>query len=215
MYEFMNSFDIQIRSYMAKDIEQLIDIQRECFPPPYPEEQLWSPEQLLSQIKIFPEGAICAETEGKLIGSATALITEWKPGDPPHSWAEVADNGFIRTHNPTGNSLYGIDIAVRPSWRRRGVARMLYEARLELMKKLKLRCLLVGGRMSGYHRYQQSLTPLAYLQKVISGEVADPTLTPQLRAGFKPVEIIENYIPDEESANYAVLLLLPNPEIGA
>lgn len=200
-----------IRPYTPGDIPQLLEVQRECFPPPYPQEQLWSPEQLHSHIQTFPAGALCAVVGGQVVGSCTNLIIHFDPGHLQHTWAEVADDGFIRTHNPQGNSLYGIDIAVRPGFRGRGIARALYQARYDLVQRLGLERFLTAGRMPGYHRHAAEMSQEAYAQRVIAGELTDPVLTPQLRAGLRPVAVIHDYIPDEESGNAALLLEWRNP----
>jgi GNAT superfamily N-acetyltransferase len=197
---------VHVRPYTLADWPGLLQIQRDCFPPPYPEEQLWSKEQIASHIRHFPEGALCAEVDGELVGSATCLIMQFDPAHPEHTWAEVAGDGFIHTHNPAGDSLYGIDMAVRPAWRRQGVARALYAARFELVRQLGLKRFLAGGRMPGYHRYAGRWTPEAYAAAVVRGEIDDLVITPQLRAGLRPVQVIHNYLPDEESANCALLL---------
>jgi GNAT superfamily N-acetyltransferase len=197
---------ILIRPYTEADIPQLLEVQRECFPPPYPEEQLWQPEQLLSHIAIFPEGALCAVLDGKIVGSCTNLIIAFDPAHPQHTWAEVSDNGYIRTHNPRGNTLYGIDIAVRPAYRGRGIARRFYQARFDLVVRLGLERFLTAGRMPGYHRYAAEMDVEEYAAKVIAGELTDPVITPQLRAGLQPVAVVREYIPDEESGNSALML---------
>lgn len=203
----MRGMDIIVRSYTEADIPALIDVQRACFPPPYPAEQLWSPDQLRSHIAVFPAGAMCAEVAGRIVGSCTSLIIDFDPAHPDHSWDEVADGGYIRrTHNPNGNTLYGIDMAVIPEFRGRGVARAMYRARFQLVKELGLERFLAAGRMPGYAAYADKLSPEAYADKVIAGEIIDPVLTPQLRCGLRPVKVIRNYIPDEESRDCALLL---------
>ncbi len=138
-----------VRPYTEKDFEQLLDIQRECFPPPFPPEQWWNTKQLSNHIRIFPQGALCVELDEQLLGSSTALIVNWHPGDPSHSWEEVTDGGYIRTHNPHGNTLYGFDVAVRPAWRKQGVATLMYQARYALVKVLKLDRFMAGWAHAG------------------------------------------------------------------
>lgn len=208
----MTTSPIIIRPYTEADITELREVQRECFPPPYPEEQLWSREQLLSQIAQFPGGALCAVVDGRIVGSCTNLIIQFDPAHPQHTWAEVADDGFIRTHNPAGNSLYGIDIAVRPAYRGRGIARLFYQARFALVRRLGLERFLTAGRLPGYHRHAAELTVDEYAAKVVAGELTDPVITPQLRAGLKPLGVVREYIPDEESANCALMLEWRNPD---
>ncbi len=67
----------RIREYARADFEGLIEIQRECFPPPFPSELWWNEEQLTNHITLFPDGAHCIEVEGALAGSITGLRVNW------------------------------------------------------------------------------------------------------------------------------------------
>ncbi|MFZ5814713.1 MAG: GNAT family N-acetyltransferase [Bacillota bacterium] len=197
---------ITVRPYTLADWEALFRIQRECFPPPYPEEQLWSRAQIESHIRLFPEGALCAEVDGEVVGSCTSLIIRFDPAHPHHSWSEVTADGYITTHDPQGDSLYGVDMAVRPDFRGRGVARAMYQARFDLVRRLGLTRFMAGGRMPGYHRYADRLSPEQYAAEVVAGRIVDPVITPQLKAGLRPICVVQNYLPDEESGNNALLL---------
>lgn len=209
----MQCMDIIVRPYTVADIPALHNVQEACFPPPYPAEQLWTREQLLSHIATFPAGALCAEIAGTIVGSCTSLIIQFDPNHPNHTWDEVADGGYIkRSHKPDGNTLYGIDMAVMPEYRGRGVARAMYRTRYDLVVKLGLDRFLAAGRMPGYSQYGGILTPEEYANKVISGDLVDRVITPQLRSGLRPLGVVHNYIPDEESRNCALLLEWPHPE---
>jgi GNAT superfamily N-acetyltransferase len=192
---------VQVRPYTIADFPALLEIQRACFPAPYPEDQLWSVAQIQSHVQHFPQGALCVEYSGRLIASATALVLE----QPPHTFAAATDNGFIGNHNPHGDTLYGVDMAVHPAFRGRGVARLLYQARFDLVQQLGLRRFLAAGRIPGLCQHPQ-LSPEAYVAKVVAGELSDPTLTPQLKNGLHPLEVLHGYIPDEESRDCALLL---------
>jgi len=198
--------EIKVRTYTLDDWDALYRIQRECFPPPFPEEQIWSREQIAGHLRIFPEGALCAEVNGEVVGSCTALIVQFDPAHPDHSWAVVTDSGSITTHNPQGDTLYGVDVSVRPDFRGKGVAKAMYQARFNLVRRLGLTRFMAGGRMPGYHRYADRLTPEAYAAEVIAGRIIDPVITAQLKAGLKPVQVVHNYLIDEESGNNALLL---------
>ena len=195
-----------VRSYTHKDYPQLLEIQRACFPAPYPEEQLWSKAQIASHLEHFAQGALCVEVNGELIASATALILE----NPPHTFANATDNGFIGNHNPHGDTLYGVDMAVHPDWRGRGVARRLYQARFELVQQLGLKRFTAAGRMPGLAQHL-NLSPEDYVALIMRGELTDPTLTPQLKNGLRPVHVLHDYIEDAESRNCALLLEWKNP----
>jgi GNAT superfamily N-acetyltransferase len=197
----INSSIMVVRSYTLADYPQLLEIQRACFPVPYPEEQLWSKAQITSHLEHFALGALCVEENGVLIASATALILE----QPAHTFADATDNGFIGNHNPSGDTLYGVDMAVHPNWRGRGVARRLYQARFKLVQKLGLKRFMAAGRMPGLENYP-NLSAEEYVARVVHGELSDPTLTPQLKNGLTPVQVLHDYIEDAESRNCALLL---------
>jgi GNAT superfamily N-acetyltransferase len=197
---------LRIRPYGEADLTALIGIQSECFPPPFPAELWWQPAQIAAHVRIFPEGALAAEFDGEVVGSATAHIIRWHPGERAHTWHEASDGGYLRNHDPAGNTLYGVDIAVRPAWRGRGVARALYEARYELVRRRGLERFLAGSRLAGYRPHADRLTPEQYADAVCRGELGDPVITPQLRAGLTPLGVVRGYLPDEESCGNALLM---------
>jgi hypothetical protein len=69
-----------------------------------------------------------------------------------------------------------------------------------------------GGMVPGYrfHKDQMSLTE--YAAKVATGELKDPTLTPQLRNGYTVRGIIYDYLHDAELGNDATLIVWDNPD---
>ena len=197
---------ILVRLYHVEDYAALLAVQRACFPPPFPLELLWSPAQVVSQVAVFPDGALCAEVDGVVVGSATAHIIRWQPGDAAHSWAEASDHGFLRNHEAAGNTLYGVDVAVLPEFRRRGVACELYRARYALVRRLGLARFMAGSRLAGYRDHAARLSPESYADEVVADRLADPVITPQLRAGLSAVQVVRGYLPDEESCDCALLL---------
>lgn len=202
---------IVVRQYTDQDFAQLIDVQRECFPPPFPEELWWKEEQLASHLQHFPEGAICVQraSNGHILASVTALRT--REAASAHAWAEATDNGYIRNHDPLGDTLYIVDISVRPAYRGWGLGKLLMQAMYETVIFLGIRRLLGGGRMSGYHRYADQMSADAYLQQVVAGQLYDPVITFLLRCGRMPVRVVAHYLEDEESCNYGALMKWDNP----
>jgi len=203
-----------VRPYSSADFDELIAIQRESFPPPFPEELCWNRTQLQTHVTLFPAGALCVEVEGQLAGSITGMRMQYQPGDPDHTWADVTDDGYIRTHNPHGNTLYIVDISVRPAFRSLGIGKVLMQAMYELVIALRLDRLLGGGRLSGYHRYAAELTAEQYAARVLAGALHDPVMTFLLRCGRTPVKVLPGYLPDEESRDYAMLMEWKNPFVA-
>ncbi|NMO97911.1 GNAT family N-acetyltransferase [Paenibacillus lemnae] len=200
-----------IRNYTPEDFEELMVIQSETFPPPYPPEQWWNEEQLHNHVTIFPEGALCVEVDGVLAGSITSLIVDYDPKVPAHSWAETTNDGYIGTHQPNGNTLYIADICVRPRFRRLGLGKWLIQALYHVTVEQDLERLLGGGRMPGYHEHAPGMTAEEYLDQVVTGTLKDPVITFLLRCGRTPLGVAANYLQDEESCNYAALMEWRNP----
>jgi ribosomal protein S18 acetylase RimI-like enzyme len=202
---------VVIRNYTQEDFDQLIQIQSECFPPPFPSELWWNKEQLSNHALLFPEGAICIEVDGTLAGSLTGLCVNFDPTHMEHTWEEMTDHGYITNHNPNGNTLYIVDISVRPKFRKLGLGKLMMQAMYHVVIQKKLERLLGGGRMPGYHKLADTMTPERYLHKVLKGDLKDPVITFLLRCGRVPIGIVENYLDDEESCHYAALMEWKNP----
>ncbi|WP_423409868.1 GNAT family N-acetyltransferase [Heyndrickxia sp. MSNUG] len=200
-----------IRNYNENDFDELIRVQREAFPPPFPEELLWNKEQLKNHITFFPEGALCVEIDGKIAGSITGLIVKLKDNDLEHSWADITDHGYIRNHDRDGNTLYIVDICISPDYRRLGLGKWMLQSMYETVVQLGLDRLLGGGRMPGYHLYSEELSIEEYMNKVLSGDFKDPVVSFLLRCGRTPVKPVANYLEDDESLNYGMLMEWRNP----
>lgn len=200
-----------IRNYTKDDFSALIRVQQESFPPPFPSELWWNEQQLHNHVTLFPEGALCVEVGGRIVGSMTGLIVDFDPAHTDHTWEEITDGGYIRNHRPDGNTLYVVDICVSPPYRKLGLGKWLMQSMYEVVVHLGLDRLLGGGRMPGYHRYANELSPETYIDKVVAGELNDPVITFLLRCGRTPLAIVRNYLEDEESLNHAVLMEWRNP----
>ncbi|MEW9672550.1 GNAT family N-acetyltransferase [Ammoniphilus sp. 3BR4] len=200
-----------IRNYEEKDFPGLIRIQQESFPPPFPSELWWNTEQLKSHVTRFPEGSLCIEVNGEITGSMTGLLVDFDPDHPEHTWDEITNHGYIRNHNPNGNTLYVVDISVRPSYRKLGLGKWLMFSMYDVVVHKRLERLLGGGRMSGYHKKANEMTAEQYLAAVVKGELKDPVITFLLRCGRTPVKVVPNYIEDEESCHYGTLMEWKNP----
>ncbi|ASS89607.1 MAG: N-acetyltransferase [Bacillaceae bacterium] len=203
--------EVVIRNYNEADFDELIEIQKESFPPPFPSELWWNKEQLTNHVTLFQEGALCVEVEGTLAGSMTSLIVNFDPAHPDHTWEEITDNGYIRNHDPNGNTLYVVDICIRPSHRKLDLGKWLMQSMYEVVVHKGLDRLLGGGRMPGYYKYADEMSAEQYVDAVVSGDLKDPVISFLLRCGRTPLGIVANYLEDEESRNYAVLMEWKNP----
>jgi ribosomal protein S18 acetylase RimI-like enzyme len=200
-----------IRNYEAQDFQSLIRVQEESFPPPFPSDLWWNEKQLSNHVHLFPEGALCMEVNGEIVGSMTTLIVDFDPNHLEHSWEEITDNGYISNHNPNGNTLYVVDVCVRPAYRKYGVGKWLMQSMYDVVVHLGLERLVGGGRIPGYHKVANDMTAKQYVEKVIEGHVKDPVVTFLLRCGRIPIGVVAGYLDDAESCDYAALMEWKNP----
>jgi predicted amidohydrolase/GNAT superfamily N-acetyltransferase len=203
---------ISIRPADRDDVPALIKLNKKAFPSMAEENVVWSERQLNQHLRTFPEGQMVAECDGKVVGATASLIVTL--GTDPyrsHTYSGITDGGYFHNHDPQGDTLYGADVYVDPDYQGKGIGAALYEARRELCRRLNLRRVLAGGRLSGYDD-NKHLSPEEYVQQVVDGEIQDPVLSFQLKEGFVVRGILRNYITDPRSHNLASLIEWKNPD---
>ncbi len=201
--------DVRVRRRDLDDFEAIQDLLRRAYPPPHGPEAIWGAKNLLRHLARFPEGQLVAQDpEGRLIGTATSMRLTLGAALAPHTWSEITGRGSLRTHDPEGEALYGVNIAVAPEVQGQGIGRALYEARIQLGRRLGCQAFVAGARIPGYHLVVERMTPQAYLDAVVRGELFDPTLSRQLRVGFQVRGLLEHYAPDPETLGHAALIVL-------
>ena len=162
---------------------EIMEVERES----YPEDMQASLEQLKSRYEVFPEGFFLAHRDGNLAGFATCQLVIYKRGLLGQSWDEWTDNGWIkRSHNPTGDALFGISMCTRPSFRGRGVSKELMDGFKRLAVEKGLECIFFGSRLSSLETF--------------------------LRYGFTVIKAVPNYGEDKESHNWATVVKWINPK---
>ena len=192
-----------VRPLRIEDYDDIVAMQHLCFPGMYP----WKREQIESQIKRFPEGQLGVEIDGHIVASSSSLMLQYTSNLAWHDYKKVSDGGYISNHDPMGDTLYGIEIMVHPDYRGMKLSRRLYDARKELCRQKNIARMIIGGRIPGYHKYADQMTPAIYVERVDSRELFDPVLTAQLANSFDLRGLIPNYFPnDQESRGYATYL---------
>lgn len=191
-----------------RDVKGIQELQRKCFPGIAP----WTEDQIRTQLSVFADGQIVIEYGGKIIATSSSLIVSGAVFVDWHSFDTVSGKGQIDNHDPDGDTLYGIDIAVDPAHRGLRLARRLYDARKALTQELNLRGMLIAGRIPSYHKHADKLSADEYVSRVVKKRLRDPVLTAQLANGFAIRRVLPNYLPsDAESRGYAVLMEWHNP----
>lgn len=209
-----NPGKVTVRNWCADDIPGLMACHKAAYPD-YPSEKQFGKRLHELQLTAFPEGQFLAEYEGNIIGYATCLIVQLDEDDPHyHTYTETEITGAhtFSTHEPSGDTLYGADIAVHPDFRGKGVAGLLYRERLNLIKRYNLKRMVAYGRIPGFGNHAGKMTPEEYVRKVIAGELKDPALNAHLKAGYRVKRVLLDYMPDDSSLNYSTLLEMANPD---
>ena len=199
-------FEVRLRA--QDDIPAIKDLMGKVYRPPlHGPEAIWSEENLLLHISRFPEGQFVArDSSGLLIGTSTTMRISREKALSNHTWSEISGRGSLSTHDPDGDVLYGINIAVAPDFHGFGIASALYKARFSLGRKLGCLAFVAGARIPGFSALAGQISPHEYLEKVIAGRLFDPTLSKQIKMGFVVCALLENYSPDPETMNFAALI---------
>ncbi|CAN5867381.1 GNAT family N-acetyltransferase [soil metagenome] len=195
----------------AKALEQL---QIDCFPT-LAAHELMREEHFLSHARLFPEGSFVALDGNKVVGLGSGFFIDFDFDDASHTFKDIIAAGYYTNHDPVGAWYYGADISVHPHYRGRGVGKLLYEARKSLVRRNNRRGIVAGGVLPGYAEYKGKLTVAEYVDKVVAGELFDSTLSFQLKNGFEVRGLLENYLEDAASDNWATLIVWENPDYAA
>ena len=169
--------------------------------------QIWSKHTIEKLLNLFPEGQLCIAVDNKVVACSLSIIVDYDEYGDKHTYRLITGEYTFSTHDPTGDTLYGIEIFVSPEYRGLRLGRRLYEARKELCETLNLKSIIAGGRIPGYHAHADTMTPREYIDKVKAKELYDPTLTFQLSNDFHVRKVLKNYLPgDHESKEFATLI---------
>ena len=191
--------------------EQLAEIEQTVFSS-IGTEDLLSYEDIVGYCKVFPEGGFVALDGDKPIGFGVGLLLDFNFEDAYHSLDDLTGTTGGGDHNPEGDWYYGVTIAVNPEYRKRGIGHQLYELRKEAVRKLGKKGIVAGGVIPGYSEHLDTMSADEYIDKVVSGDLYDPTLSFQLQNGFEARGAIPDYLDDPTVGNNAVLIVWENPD---
>jgi len=183
----------------------------------YPHDVPWTEQYFRSHVEMFPQGQLVAvdNDTDRVLGYAASLIVNWDDYEFSDSWNTFTDKGYFTNHDPQGVTLYGADLMVDPDTQGRGIGKLIYKAREQLCRDLKLRRIRAGARLAGYHRYADQMSPEDYTLKVIARELGDPTLSFQLKRGFRVLAVVKGYMPhDPRSMGYAAVIEWINHQVA-
>jgi len=199
--EFQTS--LRIRPLTADDHDAIVRLHGFCFPGM----TTWEPQQLDALVRVFPEGQFGVDLDGRLIATALSLVVDVDEYGADHAYTDVVGTDVVANHDPEGDTLYGIEVAVDPAFQGMRIGRRLYEERRALCRRLNLKRIVIGGRLPGYHRVADELTAQEYVEGVLRRELVEPVLSFQLANGFAIKRVVPEYLAgDAESRGYGVVM---------
>lgn len=195
----------------AQDAPALEAVQRACFPD-LSEEEIATAAHFLSHQQYFPEGqhVVMDVDTGEIVGSSSDFRMNVDFAHYAHPYLEETGDNLFSTHNPQGEWLYGADIGIHPKCRGQGLAKLLYGARHDLVRRLNLRGHVAGAMPKGYGAVANEMPIEQYVTEVIREIRADPVLTVQLKRGYGVWGIIPDYLEDESCRNHGVFIVWRN-----
>jgi len=178
-----------------------------CFPT-LEDEERFKQAHYLKHIELFPEGQFVALDGSKVVGMTSTIRLSFDFDHTDHTFADIIQGGWLTSHEPDGRWLYGADIGTHPDYRGRGIARGLYAARQDAVRRLGLEGQVTVGMLRGYGALKEEMSAEAYYESLLRGERNDPTISAQLKIGFEPRGLMPNYLNDPVCDNAGVLLVL-------
>jgi len=166
-------------------------------------------------VQVFPDGQFVAAHGDRVVGMTTTIRYSFDFERADHTFDEMIAGGWLSTHDPTGDWLYGLDIGVDPAYRRLGIGRALYRARQDLVEQLGLKGQVTVGMPIGFGEVKERMSAQEYFDRLVAGELTDPTLSAQMKVGFRPWKLIANYLHDPACDNYGILIVKENPLLGS
>lgn len=180
----------------------------------YPQEDAYTAAMIRGQMNHFSDGQLVAIYNGEVVGYCATLRVSETTALSQHTWHEITGGGFGSTHIEKGEFLCGMEVMVHPDHRRLRIGNRLYRMRKQLCRDLRLKGIVIGGRVPLLKKRLKKVGSLEnYAKLVRERKLRDPVLSFQLREGFELIGFLPNYLPsDKDSLGYASHMVWYNPE---
>ncbi len=173
---------------------------------------LYDAAELTRLAQTFPEGNFVVLDGDRPIGMGLGLFVEFDFDHTDHTLADITGEDGVSNHSMDHPWYYGTDISVYPEYRGQGVGRKLYELRKDCVRRFNKAGIVAGGVLPGYADHLTDMTADEYIDKVVAGELYDPTLSFQLHHGFEARGALTGYVNDPTVGSNSVLIVWHNPD---
>jgi GNAT superfamily N-acetyltransferase len=206
-YRHVLKSGVVIASTRPEHAGLLAALQELCFPTLVPEQRFIA-AHYRKHLELFPEGQFVALDGDRVLGGTSTCRLHFDFNHVRHTFDDVIQGGWLTSHEPDGDWLYGADISVHPDHRGRGLARGLYAARQDTVRRLGLKGQVTAGMMRGYGAVKDRMSAEEYYRRLADGSINDPTLSAQMKIGFELRGLLPHYVHDPVCDDYAVLIVL-------
>jgi len=144
-----------IRVATNNDLEDIMDIEVLCF-----ESEICEKEDVfLERIEVFNDGFYVIEQKDIVVGYISTELWEYKE-KIDSKWFELG-HSISEIHNPNGAELYISSMGVLPSYRRKGLGKILFKKSIDLIIKkynnIESQILIVSEKWDGARKiYKQN-----------------------------------------------------------
>lgn len=176
---------------------------------------IWTEEIMIEQLNRYPEliyVALDMETL-EVAASGTTLCTTIERAMHCSSWEDISGYRTLSTHDPDGDVIFGVDLTVAPKYQALGLSgKIINTAFITSVIGGRKKGALLGARVPAYQKHAAKRSIEEHVFGTESNpKTRDPEIKLYMSEGFRPLRIIPNYMDDEESLNYGVLMMLDNP----
>lgn len=209
------SKSIIIKQASLNDLDKIIEIDERVYGG-ISEEVTATKEMMKSRIEIGKAWFFAAFVGDTLAGYLSLQPSE-KGFEKFISWEDSTDNGTLKaSFNEGGRYIYGVALTIDPDYRGLGITEKLFEVAAYKLISEKKKSVYFSGRMPGYWRYRDKMTPEEYYNKKIKLGRKRVAFDPQIRMyesfGLKKVRLVKDgFRGDKESGGYGIVFLAKNP----
>jgi hypothetical protein len=200
---------INIKTYQSADYQGVLSVLKDCYAGI--DDNYASAEDMMELSASYPEGQILACIGDEVVGIILSLLVSYDKVTKAPNMSELYDPTLFKKMGENGDSLFALEILVKSTHKRKGIGKILNETITKVLINNNLKAFIGVSRLSGYGAVQHEMSVETYIEKVVNGELQDPSLSYNCHNGMLPQRAIPQYYPpDIASAGYGALVIQKN-----